>query len=55
MDVMSATVQGIFYTLAVICFIVAAVAAERTARVNLVAAGLAFFAFVSAWNAWALA
>lgn len=55
MDPMSATVRAIFYTIAFICFAVAAIAEGRTVRVNLVATGLAFFVFVAMWDSWALA
>ena len=62
MDPMSATVRAIFYTLALVCFVVAffAFAAPegrggRARALNWVAAGLGFFVFVFAWDAWAVA
>lgn len=48
---MSPTVQGILYLIAVVCFVLAAVGVS--ARVDLVATGLAFFAFVFMWQAFA--
>lgn len=49
---MDPTVQGIFFLVAVVLFLVAATAIP--VRPNLVALGLAFFAFVFMWNAFAL-
>lgn len=46
------TVQGIFFLVAVVLFILAAIGVAVD-RVNLVAAGLAFFAFVFMWQAFA--
>lgn len=50
---MSPTVQFVFFLLAVICFVVAALALAAVERINLLALGLAFFAFVFMWNALA--
>jgi hypothetical protein len=55
---MGATIRAIFYTIAVLCFAVAAFAPERFVggnRLNVVAAAAGVFVFVSAWDAWALA
>lgn len=49
---MSPTVQGICFLVAVVLFVLGAVS-FRPGKVNLVAAGLAFFAFVFMWNAFA--
>lgn len=55
MNPMSATVRAIFYSIAVLCFLGAALGARHDkVRVDLVGAGLLFFVFVSAWDAWAL-
>lgn len=51
---MSNTVQGIMFLVAVVLFVVAAVLARPAIWACLVAAGLAFFAFVFMWNAFAL-
>ncbi len=51
---MSPTVQAIFWGLAVVCFILAAVGVA-IGKVELVAAGLALFAFVWFWSALATA
>jgi hypothetical protein len=51
MNTMSPTIQGIFFTVAVICFLLAL--HPRLSLVNFIAAGLAFYVFVYAWNAWA--
>lgn len=51
---MSAEMQAIFFGLAVICFVLAAFGAAF-GRVNLVALGLMFFAFIFFWNALAAA
>lgn len=48
---MSATVQGILFLVAVVLFALAAFGV--VGRINLVAAGLAFFAFVFMWQALA--
>ncbi len=48
---MDPTVQGIFFLVAVVLFVVAGLIAVP--RVNLIALGLAFFAFVFMWNAFA--
>jgi hypothetical protein len=49
---MSPTVQGVFYLVAVVLFALGALPLVP-GKVNLVAAGLAFFAFVFMWNAFA--
>jgi hypothetical protein len=49
---MSPTVQGVLYLVAVALFALAALPFVP-GRANLVAAGLAFFAFVFMWNAFA--
>jgi hypothetical protein len=51
---MDPTLQAIFYAVAVVLFVLAAVGFER-GRVSFVAAGLAAFAFVPFWNALAAA
>ena len=51
---MSPTVQGIFFLIAVVLFVLGATS-FLPGKANLVAAGLAFFAFVFMWNAFALA
>jgi hypothetical protein len=51
---MDPTVQGILFLIAVVLFVVAAVLARPAIWACLVAAGLAFFAFVFCWNAFAL-
>lgn len=51
---MSPTVQGIFYLIAVVLFVLAALAVVA-GRSNLVAAGLAFTVFVFCWQAFAAA
>lgn len=53
LEAMDATVQAIFFGVAVVLFVLAA--AGVAARFNLVAAGLASFALVFAWNAAAMA
>lgn len=52
---MSPTLQFFFYLAALICFVLAAVANGRWAwmgKVNLIAAGLAFWVFVVMWAAF---
>jgi hypothetical protein len=49
---MSGTVQGILFLVAVVCFALAALP-FLPGKANLVAVGLAFFAFVFMWNAFA--
>lgn len=49
---MDPTVQGIFFLVAVVLFALGA-ASILPGKTNLVAAGLAFFAFVPMWNAFA--
>ncbi len=51
---MSSTVQGIFFLLALACF-VAAGFSILPGKKNLMAFGLAFYVFVSMWNAFAAA
>lgn len=51
---LSPTAQGILFLIAVILFAVAAVLAHPSVPLSLVAAGLAFFAVVFCWNAFAL-
>jgi hypothetical protein len=56
---MDPTVQALFFTAAVVLFLLAAFGVlDRLAsgiRVELTALGLAAFAFVPMWNAWAAA
>ena len=52
---MGAAWRAVFYIIAVVCFIVAAFAGERTRQINAVALGLAFFVFVFAYDAVAAA
>lgn len=52
---MDPTVQGIFFLVAVIVFIIAAIIARPAFWACLVAVGLAFFSFVFMWNAFAAA
>ena len=53
---MSATVQAIFYLLAVVCFVLAGLSMNPGKKnMNLMAFGLAFFVFVFMWNAFAAA
>lgn len=49
---MSAGVQAIFFAVAVALFVLAAIGVAL-GKIQLVAAGLAFFAFVFFWNALA--
>jgi len=49
---MSPTVQGVLFTLAVVCFVLAAIGVAL-GRIEPVAVGLALFVLVFAWNAWA--
>lgn len=49
---MDPTVQGILFLVAVVLFVIAALFVVPE-RYNLVALGLAFFAFVFMWNAFA--
>ncbi len=49
---MSSTMQGIFFLLAVACF-VAAGFSILPGKKNLMAIGLAFYVFVYMWNAFA--
>lgn len=50
---MDPTVQGILFLIAIVLFCVAAFVVVD--RINLIALGLAFFAFVFMWNAFAAA
>lgn len=51
---MDPTIQGIFFLVAVVLFVIAAFSYTVPAiKVNLIALGLAFFAFVFMWNAFA--
>ncbi len=52
--VMSYTVQGIFFLVAVVCFLIAAAKYELHPRLHILGLGLAAFAFVFMWNAFAL-
>jgi hypothetical protein len=54
MSVMDPTVKGIFFLIAVVCFVLSGVALVRSERVSLVAVGLAFFAFPFMWDAFAV-
>jgi hypothetical protein len=51
-DTMDPTLTMIFYGIAVVCFVAAAVG-YTWGKVSLVALGLAFFVFPSFWNALA--
>jgi len=51
---MDPTVQGIFFLVAVVLFVVAAIFARPAVWACCVAAGLAFASFVFMWNAFAL-
>jgi hypothetical protein len=60
LSAMDATVQGIFYLIAVILFVIAALLVYAPARegrrvVDLVALGLAFAFFPAMWNSFAAA
>lgn len=52
LEAMDPTVQGIFFLIAVVLFVLAALAVV-VGKVNLIAAGLAFTVFVFMWNAFA--
>ena len=55
LSTMGATATAIFYTVAVVAFVLAALGqAVFGAKISLVGVGLAAFVFVAAWNAWAL-
>ncbi len=54
LSTMDPNVQGIFFLVAVVLFALGA-ASILPGKTNLVAAGLAFFAFVFMWNAFAAA
>ena len=49
---MTPQIQGIFFLIAVVLFVLGALSI-LPGKTNLVAAGLAFFAFVYMWNAFA--
>ena len=52
---MSQGTQAIFFSVAVIAFVLAALGqAVFGEKISLVGVGLAAFVFVAAWNAWAL-
>lgn len=51
---MSASLQGIFFLVAVVCFVLAGFSV-LPGKLNLMALGLASFAFVFMWNAFAAA
>jgi hypothetical protein len=51
-DQMDPELQAIFFLIAVVLFVLGALAVVA-GRINLVAAGLAFFVFVFFWNALA--
>jgi hypothetical protein len=51
---LSATVQGMFFLVSTVLFALGALS-FLPGKTNLVAAGLAFFAFVFMWNAFAAA
>ena len=52
--VMSATATAIFYTVAVVLFVLGGIGYKLpNDRIHLMALGLAAFVFVFAWNAWA--
>ena len=51
---MDPTVQGIFFLVAVVLFLIAAFLVREAVPAVLVPLGLAFFAFVFMWNAFAL-
>jgi len=55
LGIMSATPTAIFYSIAVILFVLAGIGFKPAGdRVHLVGLGLAAFVFVMAWNAWAI-
>lgn len=53
--VMSPTVQAVFFGIAVVCFLLSAIAVVVHPRIQLLALGLASFAFVFFWGALAAA
>lgn len=55
LSAMDPTVQGILFLVAVVLFVVAAIIARPSLAVCLIAAGLAFAAFVWMWGAFAAA
>jgi hypothetical protein len=50
---MDPTVQGIFFLVAVVCFVIAAILARPAIWAALIAAGLAAATFVLCWQAFA--
>ena len=55
LSTMGATATAIFYTAAVVAFVLAALGqAVFGEKISLVGVGLALFVFVAAYNAWAL-
>jgi hypothetical protein len=55
LSTMGLTAQAIFFTVAVVAFVLAALGqAVFGEKISLVGVGLACFVFVAAWNAWAL-
>ncbi len=53
-DTMSQKVQGVCFLIAVVCFVLGALSI-LPGKKNLMSVGLAFFAFVFMWNAFAQA
>ena len=53
-DAMSSSIQGIFFLVAVVCFVLAGFSV-LPGKMNLMAFGLASFVFVFMWNAFAAA
>lgn len=54
LSTMDPTIQGIFFLVAVVLFVIAAFAyAFPAVKINLIALGLAFTVFVFMWNAFA--
>lgn len=52
---MGTTAQAIFYSVAVVAFVLAALGqAVFGEKISLVGVGLAAFVFVAAWNTWAV-
>jgi hypothetical protein len=50
---MDNTVRGVFYLVAIVLFIIAALAQDRLPRIGLVALGLASFVIPFCWDAFA--
>lgn len=53
-SVMSSSVQGVFFLIAVVCFVAAGLS-FAPGKTNLIGIGLAFATFVYMWNAFAMA